>query len=358
MTTRFGYLKGCALLAASFGMFSTGFAKMEQWTDTKGNAFKAEPAEVMGPLALFRLPNKSGKLLPFRMLSSADCVRFAQQVQAVPAPAADWSQSSTAIGSEIYGYAMRVEGTKLVAADLKGRPEPRFYVLFYVDNGEPKSWEMLGKTGWPFQELQKNHPGLVEGLMFGLKHSNIEHANMATQSKLSYLVARRDDEYRMEKIGRLTPSFGYGITVCNTGGVPLFPPVPGDTDEGVQKIMADFGGLLDLLNPGNPKAWADRVYYWKAVQPALHATDKCEPMLVGDPLNPAKLVQLSVKRFDATIFVSAEGAVTGVSMAPVADLPEELVQPITEALHNAQFVPAVDGGKFVPGKCHYRFGAN
>jgi hypothetical protein len=339
-------------------MFSTGFAKMEQWTDTKGNAFKAEPAEVIGPLALFRLPNRSGRLLPFRMLSPADCVRFSQQVQALPVPAADWSQTKTAIGSEIYGSALRVQGSKLVEAQLKGHPEPRFYILFYADNSQGKSWDMLGKTSSPFQELQRSHPGMVEGLMFGVKHSGLEHVKMATQMNVPYLVARYDDESKMEKIGRLFPSFGFGVSICNTAGVPLFPPVRGDTDEGAKKIMADLAGILDLLKPSNPTAWADRLYYWKAVQPALHAADKCEPLLIGDPLNPEKLAELSVKRFEATLFVSAAGAVTGVSMAPGADLPEELVEGITQALQNAQLVPAVDGGKFVAGRYRYRFGAD
>lgn len=357
MLTRFSYLKSCVLMAASLGMISTGFAKMEQWTDTQGNAFKAEPSEVIGPFALFRLPNRAGKLLPLNMLSPKDCVRFAQMVSLVPAPAADWSESKTVMGQEIKGGVLRVQDGKLEPADLKGVPEPRLYVLYFASNGEGKSWGMLGQSAWRLPEVQQKFPGMVEGLMFGVKHSSTDHEKMAIQMKVRYLVADYSQENGMDKIARLAPNFGYGVVVCNSGGVPLFLPVKGETDEEAKKIMTDLTGILGLLQANNPGTWAPRLYYWKAVQPALHASDKCEPMLIGDPLNVQALRERSVNRFEATLFVSAEGAVTAVSMVPGADIPEALVQPISEALQQAQFVAAVDAGKFVAGKYLYRFGA-
>ncbi len=357
MPTRFRVLKCCALAVATCTLIPSGSAKMEQWTDTQGNKFKAEPAEVVGPFALFRLPDKSGKLLPLSLLGAPDCIRFAEQVRAVPQPAADWAQTRTGVGAEICGGALRLEGEKLVAADLKGRPEPRFYVLFFVANAESKSWDMLGKTGWPFQELQRNHPGLVEGFMFSVKTSSLDHAKMATHMKVPFLVSEHDDQQRMATIGRLTPSTNYGVVICNANGVPLFPIARADTDESAKAVFTQFDGFLGLLRLDDVRGLRDREYFWKTVQPALHAADKCGPMLVGDPLNAAKLRALGVGHFEATVFVSAEGVVTGVSMAPGSSCPEELAVQITDALNKAaRFVPAVDGGKFVAGSYHYRFG--
>lgn len=329
---------------------------MEKWTDLQGNTFKAEPAEVIGPLALFRLPDRSGRKVLLSQLSPQDCVRFAEQIRALPVPAADWAQSSTKIGSEIYGCARRVQGERLIAAELKGVHEPRFYVLCFANNGESKSWDMLGKIGWPFQEVKKGHPAVVEGFMFGVKHSGLDHTKMATQMKVPFLVSSFEDQPKMSSIMKIVPSANYGVVVCNCNGVPLFFS-KGDSEESAKAIMADLDGFLDLLSLSNPRTWADRLHYWKAAQPVLHAADKCDPMLVGDPLNAAKLVQLSVKRFDATLYVSAEGVVTAVSMAAGGDVPEDMVTPITTALHQAQFVPAVDSGTFVAGKFHYRFAA-
>lgn len=336
-------------------LVSTGSAKMEQWIDTQGTKFKGEPADVVGPFALFRLPDRSGKLVPFGLLAAPDCVRFAQSLAELPQPAADWSQSKTKIGAEIYGSALRIEGEKLVAVDLKGRPEPRFYVLFFASNGEGKSWGMLGKTNWPVQDLQQKHPGKLEGFMVGVKHGESDHAKMALQMKVPYLVSKIEDQINMTSIWKIAPTAGYGAVITNVNGVPLYVGKC-DTDESAKALFAQFGGLLDLLRADNPKGWKDSLHYWMAAQPALHAADKCDPLLVGDPLNAAALRDNGVQAFEATVYVSAEGTVTGVKIAAGAQIPEALVQPITEALHQARIVPAVNAGKFVAGSLRYSFG--
>ena len=344
-----GAMLASLLFAASLG------AKMEQWTDVQGQTFKAEPAEAIGPLALFRLPNKSGKLVPFGRLSEADCARFALQVRGLARPAADWSQTKTDLGGDIYGSAMRVVGDRLKDVDLKGQPEPRFFVLFFASNAESNSWGMLGRTNWPLQELQRTHPGLVEGFMYGLKHSGSDHAKMAVHMKVPYLVSYFDGQSRMSAVARLVPSWGYGLVAANANGVPLFL-AKGDTDESAKALFADLTGVLELLRPDNPQGWRDSLHYLRAAQPALHAEDTCGPLLVGDPLNARKLAELGVRRFEAKLSVDDAGAVGAVEMAPGTECPAELVAPITEALRQAQLVPAVDHGRFVAGTYDYHFG--
>ncbi len=355
MHNRLTPMKRCALFAAALALISTGFAKMEKWAPTQGEPFKAEPAEVVGPFALFKMPDKSGRLLPLNLLAPADCVRFATALQKVATPAADWAESQTDIGYEIYGHAMKVDGDKLVSVDLKGRPEPRFYALFYAGNGIGESWGLLGRSNWQFSELKRNYPGLVEGYMFGIKHSFQDHTKMAAQMKVPYLVSDLDSQGSMDYIRRIVPAWGYGLVIANSNGVPL-DLTKGEDDEQIRAFFAKFRGILDLLPLDNPQGVAPRLHYWKAVQPALHAADKADPMLVGDPLNGAKLRELGVGTFAATVYISAEGKVTGVSIASGAQIPEDLVVPITTALHNGIFVPAVDHGKFVAGNFHYKFG--
>ncbi len=355
MPTRFGFVKGCAFAAAAFVLVSTGSAKMEQWTDTQGAKFKGEPAEAVGPFALFRLPDRSGKLVPFGLLTAQDCARFALGLRDLPRPADDWSQTKTKIGAEIYGSARRVEGDKLVDVELKGRPEPRFYVLFFVSNGEGKSWGTLGKTNWPMQDLQQKHPGKIEGFMVGVKHGENDQMKMATTMKVPYLVSKIEDQVDMTAIGKIAPAAGYGVVIANANGVPLYVGKC-DTDESAKALFAQFGGLLDLLRPDNPRGWKDSLHYWTAAQSALHPADQCDPLLVGDPLNAAALRDNGVQAFEATIYVSAEGTVTGVKIAAGAQIPEALVQPISEALHQARLVPAVSGGRFVAGSLRYNFG--
>ncbi len=358
MKTLSAYVKDCVLIAIGCCLSTTGFARSERWSDVKGAKFEGEPAEVIGPLALFSLAGHGRTLIPLNTLSPQDCVRFSEQLRSVPEPAADWAKSTTQIGSEIYDHVLQRQDAKLVRADLKGTREPRFYILYFASTSEGNSWEMLrqSETAWP--SFQRAHPSLVEGLMFGVNNSTVEQINMATETKVPYLVARLNEESNMSAIGGLAPGIGYGMVVTNCNGVPLFLG-KGDSTEDTKKIMGEFDALLNLLDPNNTEAWAAELYYWKAVQPALHATDKCEPRLIGDPLSATKLTQLGAKRFDATIDISAGGTVTGVTLTPDGELPKSLVLPISEALKGgAQFVPAVDHGKFVDGKYHYHFQAS
>ncbi len=328
---------------------------MEQWVDAQGKSFKGEPAQALGPLALFRSPNGGGRLLPFGQLSTPDCLRFAGQLRSTPAPAADWSRTGTELGAEFPGNVLRVAGDALKPAELKGRPEPKLYVLFFVSSGEGRSWEVLGRCGWRLHELQKRYPHAVEGLMFGLKHGSLDHRNMAVQMKVPFLVADFAEQPKMRAVLALVPAAGFGLVVCDPNGVPLFVSQV-ETDEAAQALMAEVGNILEVIRPDNPKGWNDSEHFWKTAQPVLHAGDRCEPLLVGDPLNALKLRELGVESFEAAIDVSAEGDVTGVAIAPGAACPPDLLEPIAQALHQARLVPAVDHGRFVAGSHRYRFG--
>ncbi|MFT3829706.1 MAG: hypothetical protein QM691_08380 [Opitutaceae bacterium] len=355
MPTRYS-LRSAALLAACCTLASLGFAKMEQWTDAQGKSFKGEPAQALGPLALFKLPGNASKLIPFGQLSTQDCIRFASQMRNTPQPALDWSQTKTEIGYDIYDNVVRVEGTELKPAVLKGRREPPFYALFFVSNGEGKSWQMLGRCVWQMQNLQKQYPGSLEGLLFGVKHSSSDQRNMAVNMKVPFLVAAFDAQPQMHSVTELVPSWGYGFVFCNVNGVPIFAS-PMDSDEKATALMGEINTILDLIRPDNPKGWNDSEHYWKAAQPVLHATDTCEPRLVGDPLNAAKARELGIDSFEAAIDVSADGTITAVEIAPGAACPADLLGPIGQALHQARIVPAVDHGKFVAGRYRYQFGA-
>ncbi|HLP01455.1 MAG TPA: hypothetical protein VK163_05470, partial [Opitutaceae bacterium] len=349
MPTRNRSLRSCALLAACCTLASLGFAKMEQWTDAQGKTFKGEPAQALGPLALFKIPGNSSKLVPFGQISTQDCVRFATQMRNVPQPAADWSKTKTEIGYDIYDNVVRVEGSDLKPVSLKGRKEPPLYALFFVSNGEGKSWGVLGRAGWQMQNMQKQYPGMIEGLMFGLKHSNSDQRNMAVTMKVPFLVAAFDSQSHMYSVAELIPGWGYGVVFCNVNGVPIFASKM-DTDEMGTAFMGEIGKLLDVIRPDNPKGWNDAMHYWMAAQPVLHANDTCDPQLVGDPLNVAKAHELGIEAFEAAIDVSADGTITAVEIAPGATCPKDLLEPISQALHQARIVPAVDHGKFVAGR--------
>lgn len=356
MRPRFAFLTSYIAILAGFGLPVTGRAAGEEWKDTQGNSFRAEPIESLGPLALFRTSRSTGRMLAWRFLAPADCVRFYERTHNKPARADDWAQARGDISLEMAGNVSRVQGEGLIPAELKGRPEPEFFILFFANNAVAKSWDMLGHSTEPFNQLQRTYPGQVEGLFFGLWHSASEHKDMAVSMKLPWLVADFQDQRHLTTVAEFAPMGdreSFGLVVTNRDGVPVFS-ASNPEDKDLEKIFASVTALLDLMRPGNPRGWQDRAYYLRAVQPVAHAADRSDPVLVGNPLVPEGLRKNGVLQVDATIEVAADGQVTEVAIKPGANVPEKMIGPLGDALKKAcVFVAAVDHGKFVAGTYSY-----
>jgi len=198
--------RACCLIGLTlFGLANPTQAASEQWKDTQGNSFRAEPVESLGPLALFRTSRNAGRMLAWKYLAPAVCVRFYERTRHKPVRAGDWAQARGVLSLEMAGKVSRVRGEELVPAGLKDRPEPEFFILFFANHGIGKSWEMLGHSIGPFNQLQQAYPGQVEGLYYGMWHSPAEHRNMAVSMKLPWLVADFGDERRLATITEFAP---------------------------------------------------------------------------------------------------------------------------------------------------------
>jgi hypothetical protein len=352
MPRKFTFWTCCLIVLAS----CTFAVAAEEWTDVQGNKFRGEPVEVLGPLALFRTSKAGGIKPAWRFLTQESCVRFYEKVKDKPARATDWMQAQSSISHALIDKVKRVQDDKLVDADLKGRPEPEFFILFFADNGEGKSWDMLGHSIEPFNKLQAAFPGQVEGLFFGIHHSATDHNSMATRMKVPWLVAEYREQFRhLPDILEFAPTEDgdFAVMVISRDGVPIYA-AQSPKDDDLNKIFTDLTGLLDLLRPENPRSWPDRLYYQWAVQPVIFAHGHSDPVLVGNPLVAEGLRQRKIYSVDATIAVNAGGHVTDVTVKPGGDVPPNMVGPLGDALKRAVFVPAVDSGKYVDGTYAYQ----
>jgi hypothetical protein len=337
------------LAAACLGLAPAALAKSSEWKDAKGNSFEADPAALLGPLALF----SNGTMLPVGMLSPEDCVRFHDGLKVLPERASEWSKGTSKITGDVVGRLMNYEGDHLVADDLKGRPEPEYYMVFYATNDVSQSWDMIGKsTPELFAKLQKDYPGMVQGVLFGVAETPIQHTFMATSMKGGWLVTDYRRQIEMDTLRRMTPTNSYGIVFMTRSGLPLFGP-DATSEIQVKAIFDQVNGLLEHVRPDNPHFWPARAHYLGAVQAVAFANGKSGPQLMGNPLMADGLRQRKIFQVDADMQVGADGKVTGVQVKPEG-LPPAMVGPLGDALRRAcVFVPAVDHGKFVDGAYVY-----
>lgn len=329
-------------------------AKIEEWKDHQGNAFKAEPAEALGPFALFRTATGSGRRLPWRALSAADCVRFDKQAGNKPAPAARWIDASGQLTGRLRGYLRTYQGVNLISADLNALPEPGVLIVFIVESSASASWEMLAKSIEPYRALLNRYPQQVAGLQFGVNHGQQEHNDMALRANVPWLLVDYAEQRRIPALFRLSPGRSeFALFMLSRDGVPIFGASNPD-EAAIRQFFVDADALLGLLRPSNTHGWPDRAHFVAALHAARHTQDKAGPILVGDPLVPLKLRERGIFRVAATIEVGADGKATAVTLKDDGSIPADLVPALTTPLQRASvFAPAVDHGQTVAGIYDY-----
>lgn len=342
-------------LALSSALLSP--AKFEDWQDTQGNAFKAEPAEALGPFALFVTPTGGGRRLPWRALSPADCVRFDEQAGNKPEPAARWIDATGQLTGRLRGYLRQFDGVNALVADLAARPEPKLLIAFYVDNDASKSWDMITKSIAPYRTLQAKHPGQAAGIQYGVNHGEQEHGDMALRSNVPWLLVDYAEQRRVTPLFRLSPGRNeYALYALSRDGVPIFASLNPD-EAAITQFFVDADALLTLLSAENPHTWPDRAHRLGALQAARHQQDSTGPVLVGDPLVARTLRNLGergITRVEAKIEVGADGKATAVTLKEDPAISAKLAPELAKALQQySVFAPAVDHGRFVPGTYDY-----
>ena len=340
-----------ATIAAACCVISSASAKSQEWTNAKGERFTAEPSDILGPWALF----DDSTLLPLSLLSDEDCVRFYQGLKNAPQRAADWKNATSKISAELYSFLLHYKGNDLEGDNENGRPEPEFFIIFYTSDDKVQSWNELGRsTPELYANLVKDYPGLIQGVVFGHPQESMQdYMDVATNTKGDWMFAQFDQEVKMRNLQKMMPTNFYGIVVMTRDGVPLFGP-DSLTDEQVQATFQKFRGMLVVMRPENTKGWAARAHYLRAIQPVAYANDKCDPVLVGNPLDEGKLRKMKVLKLTATFQIAADGTVTNVTVDPEGLQPNMVAMFESGFKRGCLFVPAVDHGKFVEGSYTYK----
>jgi hypothetical protein len=330
-------------------------AKIEEWKDLQGNAFKAEPVEALGPFALFRTQAGGGRRLPWRVLSPEDCVRFHEQAGTKPEAAARWSDAHGDMTGRLRGHLRQFTSANLVTADLDNRPEPQILIMFFVDAAQGSSWDMLTKATAPYNALVHKHPGQAAGVQYGKHQGGPELYNgLASRANLPWLLISYEEQSRINPLVRLAPGRGdCSLYALSRDGVPILA-LENPDEAAINQFFADVDALLGLMRPTNPKGWADRAHYLSALHAKRHLQDKAGPLLVGDPLVPRRLKEAGIFRVEARIEVGADGKVTSVTVTEDGSIPAKVIPDLAKPLQrSAVFVPAVDHGQFVSGTYDY-----
>jgi hypothetical protein len=321
--------------------------KFETWTDAQGKPFKGAAAAIVGPYALFSTGRYSNTLIRLHRMSPADCVRLYEALRDKPARALEWSETQSPLSRQIFDNAYVLKGDKIVKADLSGRPEPELFILVFGWHDHEESREVLGAVRQVYDRVVAQHPGLVEAVFLGVNHDAGQNLHMITESKMPWLVARYEEQKRMQLAMQFAPKDPPSVLILTRLGV-IFTNTAKPTKAAAEKTMFDFEALLTLMRSGSAKTALDRKNYLSAVQPVAYRTGHSDPVLIASPFDVDALQRMGLKRVDAMLTIGADHTVTHVDISNQGGaLADNLVTALTTGLQRAVFVAAVDNGKFV-----------
>lgn len=341
------------LLAAGVSLVLHAEPAANEWRDAKGNTFKAEAVEAMGPLALFRTGAISSRFVPMSALSAADCVRFYQATSSRPPRASRWSEAKGRATGEFIGRLLRTESGQLKPLDLAGVPEPELLLLFFGSRKTEGLYHLLDNA-MPFaQRVERVYPGRVATILVSTWEGAF-NPQWLPRSR-PWLMADPGKQADMKTLARFVPGAGFAAILMTREGVPLIGG-PVNDDFELMQFVDRASSILWELNPDNPRTWRDRVHYLRAVRPVQFATTAAPPLLVTHPLRADALRARGVKRIVAQLEINADGQVTEVKWKEGADLPPALATPLAQALARSDvFLPAIRDGQACSGSLDYDF---
>ncbi len=323
---------------------------LPEWKDPKGAVFRGEPAEVVGPLALFRTGAATSRFLPLRALPPDDILRFHAAIAERPARAARWSEAQGAATRELVGRLIRLENRSAKPVDLSALPEPELLFVAFRAAATGSTWRLFDNLAPFLTRIQRVYPGRTAAVIVNQGRTELD-----LPPGRHWLQADPKRAGEMKLLGRFSPGAGTALILMTREGVPLLGAPVNDLAE-ITAFVDRASELLWQINPANPRTAADRSHYLKLVRPRQFAAAAAEPLLIAEMFKAEGLRRYGVEAIEARIDVADTGAVAAVELLPESRLPAELRPTIAGAIRQlALFAPAIDQGRPVAGRYDYRF---
>lgn len=339
----------CVACVCSLAGLASAFAAPSEWRDEAGKTFKGEPADVLGPFAVFRV-GQSNRTVPWGRFTPEECARFYQEIAA-----REGAQQGGrgAIFTELEGKVFDMRSGKPVPVDLKSRPEPGVIVLVSLSNKDGAASQLTSAFRLNYQRIQQVFPGQMEAVFVGQRMEYDRQLELARSRRMPWLVADPKQQGKLKTLLRNMPAEASVIVAMTRNGVPLLW-ASGQDEEQMRAFMDSLGRFMRLLERDNPRNWQDRRHYLAATRPLAYATGRADPEMLGHPVVAEGLRRHGIARIEATFEVTADGGITKVDVARTGGVTDATAAGLGEAMRrSAKFLPAIDQGAAVAGKYAY-----
>lgn len=354
MRSLFQFWRGLCLFCSATILASVLQAKSSAWSDGQGGSFKGEPAQALGPYAVFKT-KEGGRRLLFRQISPDECRRFHEATARTSMVGASWASAKGDLAADLVDRLTVLEKGKLVPANLKNRPEPRFIVLYYGSGWGPPTYLTVGKIRDAYNRLKRLYGDVFEIVFLGVRHDSAAQEGVAVATQMPWPVARFSDQEKISVFPRYAPEEGERMVIMTNQGVPLFASNVLTTQE-LARLVDQLSLMLDACDDANPVFWPDRARLLAVSRPIDHPTGTMAPVVANNPFNAASLREAGIRHLVAELSVSAEGKILSATLASDAVLPEKFRQNAIDAITTrCVALPGLSDGKPVIGTCTFDY---
>ena len=338
-----------ALSAAAAPPISAETVRPTVWQVPTGESFEGRLSEVLGSVVVVTGKNRNALLL-LKGLSDAETEQVADFLQVKAAGPAVWQDSNAKVSKALRGKLQQLQEGRLVDVDLKSRPEPEVYLIYFSAGGCPPCHRFMPFLVKAYERYQKAVPGKVEVIFVSSDEGASQQVAYVKKSAMPWPVLRFSALRSVREIERWAGSGIPCLVAITRSGDVLFHSYKGDEYLGPDHVLAACDQLIETMTANAPSARRDR--HRLAVIEHLRTTTarETEPKPYLLYMDGKKYGEMQAGPFPLDLNIDERGRVVTTRFGD--DVPAALRDMLTADVSQWLFLPAVKAGQ--PHACTVR----
>lgn len=319
-------------------------AAAESWSTTQGAAIEGRLSRVYGDLVVITRENGSA-ILPLEHLDDASLLKVADFLAKPPTPEpSSWELSSSKVAKSLANRLVTLQDRKFVPFQLKGRPEPEFYLVYFGAYWCGPCRRFSPRLLETYRRLKQVAPERFEVVFVSDDTDEGEQFKYARELGMPWPILKYSSAGRVPVFDQWRGGGIPCLVVLTREGELLYHSYRGKEYLGADAPLEKFAVLLEATQPNAQPTRSPgrhRLATAQAIRAAGQDSRPPQPYLIT--LDPRQVQAAAVPGLTAQLMIDARGRVTSAEFTPA--LGAAIDDMMQRAASNWLFVPAIADGR-------------
>lgn len=332
----------CIALSTAAASNSIESARPTLWKTHTGESFEGRISEVLGSVVVVTGKNRNA-LLFLNSLSDAETEQVADFLQVKAAGPVVWQDSNAKVSKALRGKLLELRDGKLVDVDLKSRPEPELYLIYFSAGWCPPCHRFMPFLLKAYERYQKAVPGKVEVIFVSSDEGLSQQVAYVKKSTMPWPVLRFSALRSVREIERWAGDGIPCLVAITRSGDLLFHSYKGDEYLGPDHVLAACDQLIGNMTANDPGARRDRhrLAVIEHLRTATAGGTAPKPYLVF--MDGKKYGEMRAGPFPLDLDIDERGRVVNTRFGD--EVPAALRDMLTTDVSQWLFLPAMKAGQ-------------